>query len=306
MKKIGFFALLSLTTVQVASAQLYVKAGLGYAIPQSGQTMDGSGTPYNGSTTVNTNAAAETFSIQSASFSTGVHGALGLGYLLSDHVGIELHGDFGLSTKKYTYTINNVLVNGVESNVQILQKAKGLFVLSPSLVLQTGGEKVNLYSRFGVALPLGSRISMDQVQSNQPGTGATSVYDFSFKVKNSFTPGFSAAVGARYKLSDKISIWGELSILSMSLYIKEADLQGFSYNGRSQNLAYVTSAHVIKYTKDAVVDSNQGNLPTYSQPFSNVGLNVGVSFNISEKRKKGVNRFSSDEGMEEKKPYKRR
>jgi len=305
MKKICCFILSSLATIHVATAQFYFKAGLGYAIPQSGQTMDGTATPYNGTMTINSNALTQTYSIKSASFSAGAHGFLGIGYLISNHAGIELHGDFGLSTKKYTFTINNVMLNGVESNVNIEQKAKGLFILSPSLVLQTGGESVNLYTRIGVALPINSKINANQIQSNLPGTGAPSVYNFGLQVTNSFSPGFSAAAGVRYKLSDKISIWGELSVLSLNLYIKESALKSFTYNGRSQNLSYVTSPHVVKYSKNVIVDSNQASLPTYTQPFSNAGLNVGISFNLSEKKRKKAH-LSSDEAVEEKKPFKRR
>ena len=306
MKKISCLILLSFAAINVAHGQFYFKAGLGYALPQSGQTMDGTSTPYNGTMSISSAAATQTYSIKSASFSTGVHGFLGIGYFVNDHVGIELNGDFGLSTKKYTFTISNIVLNGVESDIKIEQKAKGLFVLSPSLVLQTGGEVVNLYTRLGVALPLGSKINADQVQSNLPGTGAPASYDFSFQVKNSFSPGFSAAAGLRYKLNDKISIWGEISVLSLNMYIKQSELKDFSYNGQSQSLTYVTSPHVVKYSKNAIVDSNQASLPTYSQPFSNVGLNVGVSFNISEKKQKRNDHLNSDEAVEEKKPYKRR
>ncbi len=303
MKRVSCLIFALLVCAYTASAQFYFKLGLGYAVPQAAQTIDGTGQPYNGS--LNKTTYTDVYNIKSASFSAGMQGGLGLGYMFSDHIGIQLDANIGLSPKKYTFTIYNVIVQGVLSNVDVVEQAKTPLIVMPSLVLQTGGDPLNLYTRIGVALPLSSNITMDQIESNVPGTGATSVYDFSFQIKNSFSVGLAAAAGVKYKINDKISIWGELSMLSMSLYIKEADLQGFSYNGQSQSLSYVTSPHVTNYSKTAVVDSNGAQQPTYSQPFSNFGMNVGVTFNLSEKRRSHHTR-NSDGEMDDKKPFRRR
>jgi len=300
MRKISCLVFL-LSVVYTASAQFYLKAGLGYAFPAAATTMDGTGQPYNGSQTLNTYTTS--YSVKPASYSAGLSGNIGIGYMLGEHVGIQLDGNIGLSTKKYAFTEYNVEIQGVESNVTITQQAKSPFILVPALVLQTGGDVLNLYTRIGVALPLGSKINQDQSEVNAPGTGALSVYDFTLQIKNSFSPGFAAAAGVRYKINDKVSIWGEVSILSMALYIKEADLENFSYNGQSQSLSYVTSPHVIKFSKNAVVDSNGAQQPTYSQPFSNVGIQVGVSFNLTEKR---PSRARKNEDTEPNKPFRRR
>jgi hypothetical protein len=306
MKKVSCLVLALSAVVYTASAQFYVNAGIGYAIPQAGQTFDGSGGQqgYNGTHTFST--YTDVFSVKPASFTAGVHGALGIGYMLSDHVGIQLDGNVGLSTKKYTFTLDNVQVSGVLSNVNIVQQAKSPFFLIPALVLQTGGEKLNLYTRFGAALPINTKIIQDQVVTNVPGTGATEVDDFTLKIKNSFSLGISAAVGVKYKLNDKVSLCGEISLLSMSAYIKESDLTSVTVNGSSYPLSQVSGPQTIKYSKNVTVDSNGAQQPTYSQPFSNVGINVGVSFNIGEKRQRGANHFNSDEGDDNKKPFRRR
>ena len=303
MKKIYCLIVLLAAAMCNAKAQFYVRAGLGFAMPQAGQTMDGTGQGYNGSQTYTT--YTQVYNVKPTSFSTGVHGVLGVGYMFSDHVGVQLDGDAGLSTKKYTFSIDNVSVGGVPSNVDIVQRAKGPFVVIPSLVLQTGGEKINLYTRVGVALPLSTKIVQDQILTNLPGNGAVEVDDFTLNIKNSFSLGFSAAAGVQYKLSEKLSLWGEISMLSMSVYIKEADLTAVTANGQSVALSQVSGAQVVKYSKNAIVDSNGAQQPTYSQPFSNVGIQVGIKFTLGEKRQH-VSRRDNEDIDDTKKPFRRR
>ena len=75
-------------------AQFYLRAGLGYAFPQAGQTLDASGTPYSGSATYSTYVTNYS-GMKSASFSAGFQGGLGLGYMFSEHVGVQLDAEAG-------------------------------------------------------------------------------------------------------------------------------------------------------------------------------------------------------------------
>ena len=298
MKKIALLALGLSTIINTSYAQLYIRAGLGYAFPLAGQTIDGSSTPYSGS---QNNSGTQTYNLKSASFSSGFQGVLGCGYMFNPHIGIQLDGGIGISNTKYTFSDNNIqLQGGVPGSISIIEQAKNPFLLIPSLVLQTGGNKWNIYSRMGLALPLNSKITLDQVEQNAPGTGALTVYDFTLQIKNSFSVGLTAAAGVKYKINDMFDIWGEVSMLSMSLFIKEADLNNFSVNGQSTSLSYVTSPHVINYSKNVTVDSTGANLPTYSQPFSNVGINLGVSIRLSERRGRSNNDMEDDKNFKRK------
>ncbi len=302
MKKIICLAFAFSALAYSASAQFYISGGLGYAFPQAGQTVDGTGQPYNG--TSNNGANTETFNIKGASFSAGLQGAIGIGYMFSEHVGVQLDMNVGLSTKKYTFSQDSVEIGGVLNNYSVVQQAKSPVFLIPSLVLQTGDEnKVNLYSRFGIVLPMKTTITQDQVEVNLPGTGTPEALDFTVQIKNSFALGFSAAVGVKYKVSDRLSIFGEASLLSMSVYVKEADLTSFSYNGQNQSLSYVSGPQTIKYSKNTAVDS--ADQVTYAQPFSNIGIKVGVTYNLSEKRRSKHSRHSDVEVGDDK-PFRRR
>ncbi len=317
MKKISCLALFLSVASYTASAQLYISAGLGYAVPQAGQTMYDTPIPYNGfptgfsgSRNNSSSGSSYTYNIKSASFSSGVQSAIGMGYMFSENIGVQLDASIGLSSTKYTFNDNNVNLNTAASPVagyiNTTQQAKTPVLLMPALVLQTGGNKTNLYTRFGIALPLNTKITQDQVMANAPGTGAIYVDDFTWQIKSSFSLGFTAAAGVRYKINDRFSIWGELSLLSMSLNIKEQDLQSLTQNGQSIPLSSYTYPTTIKFSKTATVDSNLASFPTYSQPFSNIGLKVGVTFNLTEQKHTHHSRRSNDEDIDNTKPFRRR
>lgn len=258
----------------------YGRAGLGYAIPQAGQTIDGSGTPYSGTS----NNTSGKFDIKSASLTSGVAGYFGMGYMRTQHVGVEIAANLGLWQQKYTYTISNIQINGVPSSATITEQARLPIIISPSLVLQTDGSKYNIYTRFGVALPLKTNVEQHVIQRNDPGTGATTVNDFTFTLKNNFAVGFTGAAGVQYRMNKYMSVWGEMSMLSLSPYIKNADLTAVTSNGVSYNPSMVSGQTHITYTKSGTTDSTGAVQPAYAQPFSNFSFNIGVAFRFPGKK----------------------
>lgn len=290
----GFVFILSVITTSVSAQEFYFRAGGGYAFPQAGQTIDGTGQPYNG--TQSNSTYLTTYNLKAASFSSGVQGVFGLGYLFNDHIGVQLDASIGLSNTQYTYTDHNVQLNGVLGDVSIIQHAQSSVFIMPSLVLQTGGDPWNIYCRMGLALPLSSKITQDEVLTNAPGTGATTVDDFTLQLTNSFSLGFTAAAGVKYKLNDRTSIWLEASLLSSSLFIKQADLVNASENGQNIPLSAISGPQTVKYSKSVSVDTTGTMQPTYSQPFSNIALQFGVCFTLSHHSHRAARRNEDEEG----------
>jgi hypothetical protein len=269
----------------------YFRAGLGYAFPMAGQTLEPmAGDLYNG--TRSSSTFLQTYSMKNTSFSAGLQGGIGLGYMFSPNVGLQLDVNAGISNRKYAFQDKNVLVDlgagAIQSNITITKQADLPVLLAPSLVLQTSGKgKVNIYSRVGPVIPLATQIIQNTYIENVPGTGAPSSYNFTFAIKSSFSMGFSAAGGLQYKLGNKVSLWAEVSMLSMSLYMKQSDLTGFEHDGRSYSLSNVTSPHTYYYSKSGTLDSNSVTLPTYSHPFSNLGVNMGIRISMGGRSRRG-------------------
>jgi len=294
MKKTLIAGLVFLSVSNCASAQFYLNLGAGYALPAAGQTMDAEGNVYNGSINNTVN-----YNMKSASFAAGLWGNVALGYMGGANIGVQLDAGFGLATKKYTFNNNNIVVSSgpVYGNESIVQQAKGPFIVTPSFVIQSGGDPWNFYGRLGIALPLDTKINQDQIISTLPGQGAVVIQDVTFQIKNSFSLGYTAAVGVQYKVNDRLKIFGECSILSMSQYIKESDFKNISVS--VGGVGYTTTYQgptVTKYSKNATYDTvNYAQLPSYSQPFSNVAFAFGVSFRLSEqKQHHSKHRIKSD------------
>lgn len=289
MKKCTYllFGLLSMAATGFGQG-FYFRAAVGAAMPMAGQTLDGTGVPYNGSINNYSQNSANytTFSIKSASFSSGFHGFLGAGYMFNPNVGIDLGLDVGLSTTQYSFNDNNILIDSIAYNIKVTQRAKMPVVFIPALLLKTDGKKLNLYSRFGLALPLKTKITQDQVYTNLPGAGAVQVEDYTWEVKTKFSLGFSAAAGVQYQLNDKSVLWCEASILSLGVYAQEANMVEVSVDGQTGYLPQVpVSNRKITYSKDfSSAAGDYYHQPAYSLPFSNVALNVGVSFKLGEGR----------------------
>lgn len=316
MKKITSLLFALSAVASTASAQLYLSFGLGYAFPQAGQTMYDTPIPYNGFPTGingsrnNTSATSYTYDLKgAASFSSGVQGAIAGGYMFSEYVGIQMDVVIGLSSTKYTFNDDNVnlgtTASPVAGTISTVQYAKTPVLFIPALVLQTGGDKVNLYSHFGIALPLNTKVNQEQNISNSAGTGAIETDDFVWQIKSSFSLGFAATAGVKYYISERVSIWGEFSLLSMSLKTKEQDLQSLTQDGQSVSLASYPYPTTIKFSKTATVDTNLTSFPTYAQPFSNIGIKVGVNINLTD-RKQHHARRRDDEDIDDTKPFKRR
>jgi len=303
MKKILFLFLFSVGSTFGFAQGFYIRMGLGYAFPQAAQTLDGTATPYNGTL----NNTTQAYDMKGASFSAGLQGAVAAGYMFSGNVGIQLDANIGIAPKKYTFTADNVdFGGGVSGSVSQVQQASTPFMLIPALVVQSGGDKINFYSRLGLALPLNTKITEDQVQTYGGGSaGALTVDDYNLTIKNSFSLGFAGAAGIQYNLSDRVSLWGEVTILSMSAYIKQVQLTAVSENGQSVPLSAVSGAQTVNYSKHVTVDSSGANQATYSQPFSNVGINVGIRFNLSKNGGRHSGKRNDDD-IDGAKPYRRR
>lgn len=275
MKKLSLLLLTTALSTLCLAQGFYFRPGIGYSIPQAGQTLDGAGTVYNGSM----NYATQGYSLKRASFSAGVHGYAAFGYMAGKNVGIELAADIGLLCKKYEARIYNANIQGVPYDIRITQQAMPV-IINPSIVVQNGGDKWNIYSRLGLAIPIFTDIIRDEIFTNLPGSGAVNTSDYTVHVKNSFSLGFTAAAGAEYRLTSRMSLWAEISMLSLSAYIKQQELTAITRNGQSYT---VPSNQVINYTRNGVIDSTGTTQPAYSQPFSNFGFNVGIKINMSRR-----------------------
>lgn len=304
MKKVLLILISFIATNQGLSARekedagpnFFLRCGLGFAFPQAGQNLDNNEIPYNG--TINVLSSGDwAYNIKNASFSSGFHSEIGLGYMLNSHIGFELDLCVGLSTARYTGYINNITIDSIVSNYSQTQTAENPVLLVPSIVYKTGWiGSCNFYARGGLVLPLSTHVMQDQSYSNLPGAGSVETDVYTYDIKTKFIPGFKGAMGMELKINDANSFYAEMQLLSMSLYPSAASLTGLTVNGVAYTPGSAAqSAQNITYNNTVIVPNGNTNSSTqtsYALPFSNIGIHVGLVHTISYSTGGGRHRHS--------------
>lgn len=267
---------------------IYFRGGLGYAVPSAGAaqgpvfSFSGNGTfPMNGGfsgTYLPTNNM-ESFNLDKYSYSAGLHGVFGIGVMLNDYIGAEVSADIGLSTSKMETSLFFEEPQ-VRTFLDVEQQADLPVMITPSIVLQTGG-KTKLYARGGVVLPVASSVIQQINYREERYNPADSSYvnrtvNLTDEIKMRFSPGFSGAMGAKFRLGPQTILWAEAGITSMSLYYKESEITSFTQNGQSVLNQLSPSQRITSYEFDATTNGNSNVMPTIQTPFSNFNISIGV------------------------------
>lgn len=307
MKKLTFVLMAALvvgTTTANAQAQkkkeekkdytpgLYIKGGLGYSAPQGGPLQSPAYSLYHNAFypssgsykgVYTSSPFREEFDIKQSSFSAGFRGIIGLGLQFTRHIGAELNADIGILTPAIE---RKIVEDGGPSGVSltITQQAKNPVLLTPSIVVQSGG-KVNVYVRGGVVLPVRTVITeegeyVENTFNIADSSIVTETASVGIKYNMRLKPGFAGAAGVRMKLNKYIDIWGEISIVSLTVYYKESEVTEAYYNGINVLSAISPNIRNSKYEFEGTFTPESNVYPTSAVSFNNIGLNVGVAFNI--------------------------
>ncbi|GAA4467750.1 hypothetical protein GCM10023093_24080 [Nemorincola caseinilytica] len=256
----------------------YAKIGIGYGFVSSGIVST-----YNGSERVT--PTMRTIDMKPASFTAGQSAEISVGALFGRHVGAELRAYIVTGTPEYTYVTEGFVSSGgitMYDKETVTTRARTPMVLMPSMVVQSGGEKVNIYSRFGLAIPLSNKIDIkdDYEVAGNPFRGHAE-YEMTSKMKL----GFTGAAGVSFKAGNKIRIWVEANMLSLSPIMDEMVLTKYTVNGVNE------LANVSARNKRVNFDlSGQEAFPLNEDkpamsiaealPYSNAGLSAGISMSF--------------------------
>ncbi|HTX87685.1 MAG TPA: outer membrane beta-barrel protein [Bacteroidales bacterium] len=210
----------------------------------------------------------------------GFNVSLAGGYMFNKHLGVELgvKDFFGLN-KKTTYTSNQT--TGTVSDVV---KTHGMiFQVIPAFVLRAGFEKFDPYARFGLIIGAVPRVYMTETEmfygSESPDLNTenyTGVY------KGGVAVGFTAAVGVNFKITDHISLFSEFDCNGINYSPKKYILTKDELNGVDQlpnlSMSEKETDFVKKYDALQTSTDEPAKHLKISMPFSNVELNVGMTY----------------------------
>ena len=262
MKKGLLFAAIILGAAS-ANAQFYGKLGVGYNMPAATETI-----------TYATTVAE--WSVVNASYGKGITPVLGIGYMLNEHVGIELSASYLLGGK---IKWNN---DGATSTNAFEQKATGINIL-PALVLMGGSKesKIRPYSRLGLAVSLGPKIS-ETVNRKSTSGQTTTTMDEKWEYKTNPALGFTGALGLSFKMSKKARLWVEATGVMMSASLKSTEMTEAKVNGIDVLATIDPVDKSWNYVDKLSTTSTSNDDLTRKVPLSSMGLAVGVSFSFGK------------------------
>ena len=295
MKPLVLFIVSFFFLASIQAQELYFKTGLGYGIPQAGQTIDGSGNLYSGSvSTVDTTAgysssgsnptgySSASYKMNKVSFSAGLQAIIGVGIMLNKNIGIELNAVAIVAGKKIAYTTDATLNAPGYDKRNVSQQSKLPVFVCPALVLQTG-DKLKLYARGGLALPVNNKILIDaHIESREslPNAPVNHV-TINQEIKTRFAIGFAGAMGVKYKFNKMLSVWGEAGLLSISLYTKKATLTKYDVNGQDKLVYMPDEYKTTNFALDnSFVGTGNNTSPAYAIPYSNFNITAGISLEL--------------------------
>lgn len=192
--------------------------------------------------------------------SSNLYGSYGGGVGLGLEVGYFFNKNFGASLGLNYVLGKEVLVEefrGINTNDFSVAKNRRLAV-SPGVTVDAGLDKVSPYARFGLLIPVagstkGTRTSDNCVTllgseflcSIVPEAQDFESFEATSVAKGQFSLGFTTAIGARYKISDMISIFGELSYDGLRIRRNTYEVTGATINkttGVSEDVIPILSA----------------------------------------------------------------
>lgn len=292
MKKITNYCIALLLVANATQAQtadnktperpFYLRLGLGYAFPHAGNTSGG-GVP---SGSVNSSGNLSSQSAEKTSFGAGGFATLAGGYMLTEHLGVELGITANLLPPTVEYTEKQTNSGGTNSNSKTSTKAKLPLYLIPAIVIQTGGD-LNVYARVGLTVNVAGKLvtDVDVTQSISGSQSSTSKITTETTFRTGI--GFQGAVGVSYPVMPKLRLFAETNGIAVNQYLKEQEITKYVVNGMDLTSKLTTNAKKTVYESSisSVSNSNPSpNEPTkelmYALPFSNVGIQVGARLSL--------------------------
>lgn len=271
-KKFISITVLLLLAFNTSYAQMYVRAGLGYGFATSKEVFGTNST---------SSSSASSDKLVANTAGSGLQLGAAFGYNFSKNIGLDLGVQYLMGAKQtLTYTNNGQNSTTSETTTSKTNQVR----LMPALVISTGGEKIEPYARMGLILPLAGSINTeikdktdsDEIIRNIKTTGA-------------FTLGWHSAMGVNYYLSEKMAIFGEVGLQSLSIGAKKSVVTKYTVSGADRLNDLKTIQKEINYVTELTDKSNGSSnsstdnskpldeLRSYRQ-FGNVGINVGIQF----------------------------
>jgi len=227
----------------------------------------------------------------SLSYGKGVDFGGSVGYMFNDYLGIDLGfnylvGGVTKTNNNSIYTEIGPIITNVVKRSEITKNYSRMFRVIPSIVLTPNFEKINPYIKIGAVLGFGSFYAESESESFKNGS-KESAYSFAYKSNGGLALGFNAGLGASYTISNKLSLFGEVSYIGMSYAPQKSVVTKWENHGTDLLPNLSTNQKEIAYVDEYTQVQNATNPDepmkqlSFSQPFSSLGFNFGIKLNLT-------------------------
>jgi len=271
MKKNLFF-IAALFVASSVSAQFYAGLSAGYQV--------GSAKQNEGSKIDMTNTTYTESSLM-GSYGNGMNLNLKLGYNITENLGFELGANYllGFAQSNGEATVD---ITNYKKTVLVESKSSGLRLM-PQLTFRLEN---GLYSRAGIIVPVIGK-TVTQYDETVTTPISTSKVHKTIESVGSFSIGYVGAIGYAYKLSDNLSVFGEIEYIGLFIKGKTQTVTEWTENDKDvladkkvveKETNFVDAIDYIKdNNEDQTFDENKPmNEFAGRSPFSSFGFNIGV------------------------------
>ena len=275
---LSFFSVANAQTTKPASGDktgFYIGVGGGYSLPlkTSGESEFFSGYDEHRNTDGSRNYKSRPFS-----FGQGANFGIDLGYMFTPNIGAELGVDYFMGSKIDVYKYSNDSSPNYSENQKVSAK---MIQLKPAVVFKAGSGKVNPYTKLGVIIGVGGKITSEYSEKD---SNPSNNYSFNIEMSEGTAFGLHGALGLEYAVNDKISLFGEIAGNSLNYSPKKGKVTKWGYDTTN----YLEMADIdekeFEFVDEYKSTDNANNKPRkmlkFSTPFSNIGLNIGAKFHF--------------------------
>lgn len=298
-------------SLPLRSQQLYVGARVGYAVPATSDNLASTFRNEVGESDymlsiVNSDTLISDKVIYGSN-GGGINAGITVGYMFNNNIGLETNLSYVASGEVTLAQRNTPTYQSFHKiHTQRLEVA-------PTLIMQTGGEKLKFFTKVGVVFPFWGINKSEIVIEEQEGAlasvllgtpiaAADSYLEAEALTKARFAYGVSSSVGVLAPLGNKINFFAELRYVGMTVKPKKTTYEDFYVliqlpdaenpfitEERTLDMLEVIQKE-INYVNELTHTSNNetynsqvdNNKPqdelSFKQSYSNVGLHIGINF----------------------------
>jgi hypothetical protein len=219
-----------------------------------------------------TSATTNTTELVKANLGKGLNVGVNFGYMFTKNMGFELGGNYLLGGE---IKASNTSYTGNYSNSEISAK---MIQIKPTLVFRSGFDKLNPYAKVGMVIGSG-KITNTQDDKNGANFSTQTV-----ELDGGMPIGFHASLGTLYKLTDKLSLFGELNLISLHYAPKKGHITEATENGVDQLPSLTVEQKEIEFIASFTETGAPSNPnepsknPLIDFSFSSFGLNIGLQY----------------------------